>query len=464
MARQADDNLVLTIEADVTRNLELYDLSLKTLVNNMELPNINQVGKLLQHVILFDRAPTAKQFGAIKVLNQAGEVIMDSAVLEPAPENASQEEYFAVHKAHSQIGLFVSRPALLNGEYVVFLSRRLSNPDGSFGGVVAGTIRLSYFHDLFERLNLNYDASLTLTRRDGIVLMRSPFNIEDIGRKLGHAEVIAQSQTGTSGWFETAAAIDGVKRLYVWRSAKNDPLVVSIGRPLSKIYKGWRTEALRIGLSMLAVGILTIFLTIWLTFELRKRSVLEIKLAGLATTDALTGLWNRRRFAEVLKSEWHRSMRHGTSLSLLMIDADHFKSHNDSFGHQAGDKVLIEIASCIAKNVRRASDCSARYGGEEFAVLLPETSQQDAFLIAERIRSNIEGLQLPVGRVTVSVGVASLTPTPQLDRGDLVSAADAALYHAKSLGRNRTFPVCGMSQLPADPHGSLLRPAEHRAA
>ena len=121
----------------------------------------------------------------------------------------------------------------------------------------------------------------------------------------------------------------------------------------------------------------------------------------------------------------------------MMIDADHFKSYNDTYGHQAGDQVLVGIAICISDAVRRAGDCPSRYGGEEFAVLLPGLSHMEAFRVAETIRLKVEHWsEDPVS--TVSIGVASMTPIASLDWSDLVEAADKALYAAKGNGRNQS--------------------------
>jgi diguanylate cyclase (GGDEF)-like protein len=121
-----------------------------------------------------------------------------------------------------------------------------------------------------------------------------------------------------------------------------------------------------------------------------------------------------------------------------MIDADHFKSYNDTFGHQAGDEVLVGIAICISDSVRRAGDCAARYGGEEFAVLLPGLSAEDAVRVAETIRQKVRNWSDGPTVTTVSVGVASLTPSATMDWSELVKAADKALYAAKANGRNQS--------------------------
>jgi diguanylate cyclase (GGDEF)-like protein len=178
--------------------------------------------------------------------------------------------------------------------------------------------------------------------------------------------------------------------------------------------------------------------TLFLGREIGRRAQAEEKLEELATTDALTGLRNRRKFDAVIDAEWRRAARHKTPLAVLMIDADHFKAYNDSFGHQAGDQVLVSIAICISDSVRRAGDCAARYGGEEFAVMLPGLPAMDALRVAEAIRLKVEGSSGEQSASTVSIGVASLTPVPGMDWTGLVNAADKALYAAKANGRNQS--------------------------
>jgi diguanylate cyclase (GGDEF)-like protein len=161
-----------------------------------------------------------------------------------------------------------------------------------------------------------------------------------------------------------------------------------------------------------------------------------------AVTDELTGLYNHRRFQEALASELERSKRFEQDMSLVMLDIDNFKSINDTYGHQQGDLVLREVARILRENSREI-DAPARYGGEELAVVLPQTDQNGAFNLAERVRAGIEDLKLPVLEgngtmsVTASLGVASLARSAT-DAGELVAAADAALYEAKRGGKNKT--------------------------
>jgi diguanylate cyclase (GGDEF)-like protein len=188
---------------------------------------------------------------------------------------------------------------------------------------------------------------------------------------------------------------------------------------------------------MLALIVFAVAVTLVLAREISRRAQAESKLEEMATTDALTGLRNRRKFDLTIEGEWQRAMRHKTPLSLLMIDADHFKAYNDTHGHQAGDQVLVGIAICISDAVRRASDCAARYGGEEFAVLLPGFAGKEAMQVAEAIRQKVMIWSGEENASTVSIGVAGITPNATMDWADLVEAADKALYAAKDAGRNR---------------------------
>jgi diguanylate cyclase (GGDEF)-like protein/PAS domain S-box-containing protein len=181
--------------------------------------------------------------------------------------------------------------------------------------------------------------------------------------------------------------------------------------------------------------------------ERRKQAELALgaanaELSALASTDALTGLANRRMFDATLRKEWFRALRDGSPLSLLMIDIDHFKPINDRYGHQAGDAYLAGVAGVISNNVRRAGDMPARYGGEEFAIVLPGTAAAGALDTAEAIRravmaANFDTIVRDGPPITVSVGVASTVPIAGGGAHTLLHSADAALYQAKRNGRNR---------------------------
>lgn len=159
----------------------------------------------------------------------------------------------------------------------------------------------------------------------------------------------------------------------------------------------------------------------------------------MAITDALTGLFNRRHFRVVLTSEYERAKRYRTPFSLVMIDIDHFKKINDTFGHDVGDAVLKEVSDIFLKNVREI-DTASRYGGEEFIIILPNTDKAHSLIVAERIRQQIENHEFDkVGRrISVSIGVSGMPDAEAENEEKLIRCADFAMYRAKQLGRNRT--------------------------
>jgi diguanylate cyclase (GGDEF)-like protein len=182
--------------------------------------------------------------------------------------------------------------------------------------------------------------------------------------------------------------------------------------------------------------------------RLRVRNLLQLKLQrdkleSLTMTDGLTEIANRRRFDQHLDQEWRRCARMHVPLSVVMIDIDHFKAFNDHYGHAAGDDCLRRIAQALATVPSRAGDLVARYGGEEFACLLPGTDYQGARVIAGRLLESVDDLDIPharsniAGKVTISGGVATVTPSRDEEPSSLMRIADSLLYEAKRAGRNR---------------------------
>jgi diguanylate cyclase (GGDEF)-like protein len=177
-----------------------------------------------------------------------------------------------------------------------------------------------------------------------------------------------------------------------------------------------------------------------------------------AVTDELTGLFNHRRFQEVMTAEVERARRYGQEMGLIMLDIDNFKQVNDTYGHIQGDLVLREVARVLRQSSREIDE-PARYGGEEMAVALPQTDLEGAFQFAERVRHAVEDLALPLPsgegslKVTASFGVASLAIADHADKDALVAAADSALYEAKRTGKNRTVRANGTIRARRGVHG-----------
>jgi diguanylate cyclase (GGDEF)-like protein len=176
------------------------------------------------------------------------------------------------------------------------------------------------------------------------------------------------------------------------------------------------------------------------------------ELEDAALRDMLTGIPNRRAYEGRLAQEWRKASRNDTALAMILIDVDHFKTYNDTFGHPMGDEVLAAVARGIAMSLRGKEDFVARYGGEEFVIILPDCGSADASQIAERVRDEIRCLGIihpgsPLGVLTISAGVASLSPRRTRRARSLAESADAALYIAKRSGRDRVS-VSGALNVP----------------
>jgi diguanylate cyclase (GGDEF)-like protein len=167
------------------------------------------------------------------------------------------------------------------------------------------------------------------------------------------------------------------------------------------------------------------------------------ELAKIATQDGLTHIANRRRFDEFLQQEWLRCTRQNQPISILMLDVDHFKGYNDTYGHPAGDQVLIQIAALCEAQTGRSTDLTARYGGEEFVIVLSHTDAAGALQVAQSINKFVQSLAIPHASsatadvVTISIGVATAQPSGISNPATLIASADSALYAAKNNGRNR---------------------------
>ncbi len=455
-AERSASNLGTALERDIARNIAIYDLSLQGALDVLRLPGIETVDPSIRHAAIFDRAATADYLGSILVLDAAGDIKFDSTSVIPHSLNLADRDYFQVHRDKADAGLFVSQPfrsRLRSGDSSMAITRRITGPDGSFQGVVVGSIRLAYFQALFDTLELGEGGSVTLLRTDGRIVARQPPGELETILTLGRSEPLRRAQVAPTGQFVAPSSLDGVERLFTYRRIADYPLLVVVALSVEKIYAPWLARAVLIGSLMLLLAIAVTLLSQLFRRELKRRITAEtalVEAAGhlsvMAATDSLTGLANRRQFDQELAREATRAARDGASLSMVMIDADGFKAFNDRYGHPEGDRVLRTIAGCIRGVVQRQTDMAARYGGEEFAVLLPGTDLADAATLAERIRTAVRALDLenaqgPTGRVTVSAGVATIAPhrgePPSAAASSLVRRADAALFDAKRAGRDR---------------------------
>ncbi|GJD60301.1 sensor domain-containing diguanylate cyclase [Methylobacterium frigidaeris] len=444
-ARQTSRNLLQVIERDIERNVEIIDLTLQGVVDNLKMPGLADLAPDFRQRVLFDRAVNAKDLGVVLVLDENGDTVFDAGGWPARRLNNAGRAYFKAHRDDPGIGLHISQPLIshLTGKPVIVLSRRIDKADGSFGGLVLGSLSMSYFSRLFDRIELGRAGAINLFLQDGTRLLRYPEPDAVLAPSFARAPNFLRFLREGSGSFVGATQSDGLERLYAFTRVGHLPLILNVALSTREIEAEWRAKALVIGGIVLALCGLTVGLSLLAGWELRRRTAAEAELALLSRTDALTSLPNRRHFTETFERTFAEVRRCGGSLALLVVDADHFKRYNDRYGHAVGDRVLRELARALEPSARRPADLVARVGGEEFAILLPDADADGAARVAQAVHEAVAGLRVEaegvgIGPITVSIGLASGRPRDGGSTAELFRLADAALYAAKAEGRNRT--------------------------
>ncbi|SDJ29700.1 diguanylate cyclase (GGDEF) domain-containing protein [Pseudomonas delhiensis] len=416
----------------------------------------------LEHLqgLLGRQQKVLSQVLGISLFDARGRWLLVSSGNVPPGASSADRAFFIHHRDDPSRDIFIGPPirGRSTGQWVITVSRRLDHPDGSFAGVVVATLSIENFLGLFGRLDIGRHGAMSLTRDNGQLLVRHPFREADMGRDLSDSPLFSDYlRHADSGSATTTSRFDGVERLYVFRRNDHYPLVTTVALSKEEVLQDWRTQAeLNAGIALALLVVLGLTGQ-RLLVGIRRRTRVSRQLASaredllrandqlrvLATQDALTGLANRRCFDETLATEARRCAREGAPLSLLLIDIDHFKRYNDSYGHQAGDDCLKVVAGLLGACVRRPGDLVARYGGEELAVILPSTDEAGAEAVArgflQRLAAErLEHRESPFGVVTASLGLATAPARAAGGREwQLVNAADRALYRAKADGRNR---------------------------
>lgn len=279
-AEQAAANLVLSLERDIARNIEIYDLSLKAAAASFFLPGLKTLDPEIRQAVLFDGALQARYFGKIAIVDAAGENVFASNSARPSQANFADRDWFAYLRAHpeSELHLSLTPNSLISRKPSLVLSRPITGAGGGFAGAVVGVIYLDYFHQLFSGLGLNKGGAINLFTMDGRIVARHPFEEHASGRDVSRAEVFQRLGTEASGSFETRSVLDGVERLYVHRRLSALPLVVQVGLSTHAIYAEWRHRAW-ITCAVLAVFVAVTGLLTWaLRRELKHRTSLMAQL------------------------------------------------------------------------------------------------------------------------------------------------------------------------------------------
>jgi diguanylate cyclase (GGDEF)-like protein len=454
----AMSNLAQTLSSQAQASIKQADTVLFSLVNRVETDGMgpNQL-PLLQRLLKAQRDELPQLHGLF-IYDEKGAWIADSSGIMPPNANNSDREYFLFHRDHPDRAPHVgpSIKSRSTGEWVMPVSRRINNLDGSFAGVALATIYLDHFLKLYNSIDIGSNGVINLISADARIIIRRPFNETVIGSSVADGPLFTQLlPKADSGTATVKSYVDGVERVVGYRRVSDYPLVVFSAMNKEEVLSNWRQETLMS--TAIVILLMSILGGIGYRFIrlMKQQNHIQKELLGtqdkllevnrtlelLALEDALTGLANRRQFDLFTHAEMGRAKRGQTTLALLMIDVDHFKRFNDWYGHLVGDECLRAISAIIKENIRRPGDLAARYGGEEFAVVLPGTDYVGAFLVAEKIRNavlqaQIEHTDSTEGTVTVSIGVSACSPRPEDTPEALIGAADKALYVAKTSGRN----------------------------
>jgi len=441
-AHETSRNVTAVLVSNIARTIETSDNSLRALIAALDKPAIQALDPDLRHELLFDRT-AAEYVTGMGVTDSKGRLI-DGCCSSSHTWNFSDRDYFIAHRQSANVGLYVSsvyRARSRPGAQSIAMTRRVSQPDGSFGGVAIVAIDVEYFKQLLAKLNVGPNGITAIVRTDGTLVARNPPLSQATLVNLDKSPTFPRMVNHDSGFYAAPSLSDGVMRLYTFQRVPGTPLIAVVAPAEVDVLAPWKRLSWIVGISASSVS-LAFCAVVWLlAFALRDHAETQVLLTELTQTDPLTGLRNRRALDAVLEREWQRLQRGDGSLSLLFVDADNFKQYNDRHGHAQGDIALKHLAECINRYIRRAGDLAARYGGEEFVVVLPDTDKTAATRIAEAIRRDVEHgpPTVATGAIppfTVSIGCATGRRSRPSSLDELTNAADLALYAAKKSGRN----------------------------
>ncbi|MCW7752691.1 diguanylate cyclase [Desulfobotulus sp. H1] len=354
------------------------------------------------------------------------------------PTDAQRRQYVHTHRADHRQTLAISPPPVISGnkqQSFFTISQAFHTPEGNLQYIFAVLIDLDFLRRSYETLLLPPDGTAGLIMDNGQILLRIPDHDTYAGV---FASVISDHLNLRDQKVIRARGLDNVARIVAFETIEPYPLLSWVSLSRKNILKEWwQQEKSSLAISLLACSFF-LFLTHALAKALKRQEAEKHALFTLAGTDALTGLANRRQALISLERGMARSRRTGRALSVIMVDLDHFKAVNDTFGHPQGDAILQQTARNM-ENRLRASDLAARIGGEEFLIILPDTDIEGASSLAESLRVSFrENLQLPKSmdwKLSASIGVCQMHKEDTAEY--LICRVDALLYQAKKRGRDQ---------------------------
>lgn len=316
-AAQTNANLARTLEQSLGRALDSFDKSIEGAAREVIRPEVIALAPSLRARVVFDNSLRAHGAGDVLVLDAKGTVMLDSRSDTPRTANMADRDYFVAFQSGGHQGLFIGKPVLsrVSGTYVLPLSRGYYHPDGSFAGVVAGSIRLSYFNELFGSLDLGLYSGVNLFRQDGVVISRFPYGDADVGKTIAGTSNLERFQNEGTGSFAGIAALDGVERLYSFRPVGNYPLIVNVAQSTRTILAKWHVSAWVLGSFAVLLMVSCLGLAALFVRELILRQDVSTRLREaehdvrtiLNNMPSMIGYWDAQlhnRFANQAYVEW----------------------------------------------------------------------------------------------------------------------------------------------------------------
>jgi len=451
---QVNANLARAISERVEVSIAQLEQILDALVQEMERQDLSDEMLLRLQPTLVNHVARTEQLHGLFVFDASGNWIATSEPSWDAGRNNADRPYFIHHRDNPSASALLGAPTVSRstGDWVVPISRRLTDADGNFSGVVLATMSLEHLRRVLARFDVG-EGAVTLTIA-GHHAARHPLIATDVGKPADAVDRVLGSATFGSG--QAHSPIDGVNRFYSFERGRSFPVLAIASSSHDEVLSAWRLSSWlqTLWVLLLCAALLGGVRVIRRALQHRVRAEEELReahsalatanerLRKLAQLDALTGLPNRGYFDRRLDRAWRQAKREQTSVAVIMIDVDCFKQFNDTYGHVKGDSCLVRVAAALRTVIRRPEDFVARYGGEEMVVLLRATSLQGAIGVAEAARKAVKELAIAhasstMGVVTISLGVAALVPGPTSTSTELLTAADGALYCAKQRGRNQ---------------------------
>ncbi len=454
-------NVALALIQHAEQSIKEADIVLETVQEHLDHEDQSAASRARTHDFMIRSVASLPQLAQLSVLDEHGRTIASSQQRLLPAASPMQDDYFQYHQQRRSDHPYIGRPmrSHITGQWTITVSRRINHVDGGFAGVIVAEIDLGYFQRYYEQFNIGRQGSIVFGLSEGSLILRRPQLPDMSQHSLPMSETLRRHlEQARQGFFEMRSERDGVVRITCFQLGEAYPIFTVVALAKNDILQDWSRHVWARGVGVVLLLAVICFggkrlVTLVAGRERAEAQAIAARqeleslyrtLEAQSQKDGLTDVFNRRYFDSALAAELARVNRTGESLSLMMIDVDHFKLFNDTYGHAAGDICLRQVAAAIGTVARRQGDIVARYGGEEFAVILPICHPDSAQGLAHRMVQAVRGLGIahersPLGVVTISVGVASLVSGKalQIDPRELIDSADAALYRAKEEGRDR---------------------------